>query len=71
MVAAQIVISVDEKGQLSVTGPITNKGLCYSLIECAKDVIRTESEKAASQIAGVPAIPDISRDRTLSFERRS
>jgi hypothetical protein len=36
----QILIEMDDKGNITVRGPIENKILCYGLLESAKDAIR-------------------------------
>jgi hypothetical protein len=30
----------EETGSVNVNGPINNKGLCYLMIECARDAIK-------------------------------
>jgi hypothetical protein len=32
-------------GQVQVGGPIDNKGLCYMMLECAKDAIRDHNQR--------------------------
>jgi hypothetical protein len=36
----QLIINIDEKGQINVTGPIENKLLCYGILECARQAIQ-------------------------------
>jgi hypothetical protein len=41
-VGVQLVITLQPGGQMSVTGPIGNKMLCYGMLECARDVIAAQ-----------------------------
>lgn len=43
---AQLIITVTEQGEVSVTGPIANRMLCYSMLEMARDVVRDLAPKA-------------------------
>ena len=42
-------------GQVNANGPINNKGLCYMMLECAKDAVRDFVEKQSQEPAIVPA----------------
>jgi hypothetical protein len=37
--AAELVIKMDRQGNVSVSGPIENRMLCYSMMEMARDAI--------------------------------
>lgn len=50
----ELRISLNETGQVTVTGPIDNKGLCYSMLECARDAIKEFADARAKQTI-VPA----------------
>ena len=39
-VKAQIVISLLDTGEVGVQAPLTDKVLCYGLLEAAKDAVR-------------------------------
>lgn len=34
-----LVIHIDDRGQVSLTGPIDNKLVCYGLLEVAKEIV--------------------------------
>lgn len=36
----QLVVTVDDKGALSVSGPLENKVICLGMLELAKDAVR-------------------------------
>ena len=43
----ELHITWDETtGQVNVNGPVHNKGLCYMMLECAKDAIRDCCDQA-------------------------
>jgi len=46
----QLVITLDEKGQLNVTGPIQQTVICFGILERAKDVIRKAADQAQPAI---------------------
>lgn len=52
-----LVIEMESTGETRVTGPINNKGLCYSMLELARDVIRDHVEKQAKTSGLVTAQP--------------
>lgn len=37
---AQLTITLTATGQIQVSGPIADKGVCYMLLELARDAIR-------------------------------
>lgn len=45
----------EENGQVSVSGPIGDKMLCYGLIECARDAIREYKPGKIEVPKNVPA----------------
>jgi hypothetical protein len=43
----ELHITYDEAtGNVNVNGPVHNKGLCYLMLECAKDAIRDHCDQA-------------------------
>jgi hypothetical protein len=50
---AQLIITLDHAGNIGVTGPITDKVLCYGMLGVAHDAIRDYNEEKARRI--VPA----------------
>jgi hypothetical protein len=46
----QLVITINDKGEVSVSGPLENKLICYGLLEMAKDIIAAYTEQAQKQI---------------------
>jgi hypothetical protein len=60
----QLLIERNEAGQISVSGPITDKMLCYGLLECAHDAIKDFTDKAQQKIVA-PTNGDV-----LSISRR-
>lgn len=66
----QLLIEINAQGKVEVTGPVHDKFTCYALLEAARDVIKDYGDAAAKshiQIAPAGAVPDITKDRTLSF----
>ena len=54
----EILITLHDTGQLTITGPIQNKALAYGLLELAKDAIRNaETPKAPDIIVPVRLMP--------------
>jgi hypothetical protein len=54
MASVELRITINETGQVTVAGPIDNKGLCYSMLECARDAIKEFADARAKQTI-VPA----------------
>lgn len=57
----QIVITMTPDSQVSVTGPLDNKVLCYGLLEVAKGVISAyrpaaEKPRLVEPVAAIPSI---------------
>lgn len=52
----QLLISMLPNGQVQVAGPITNRGLCYSMLELAKEAIyefKVKNEKPVIEKGGI------------------
>ena len=47
-------IELDEQGQISISGPIHDKILCYGLLESAKDAVREHVAKEAKKTILAP-----------------
>lgn len=45
MILAQIHITMDDKGNISVNAPFAQTMLCYGLLEVAKDEVRKKHEE--------------------------
>lgn len=70
MTPVQLLIERDERGKVSISGPINDKALCYGLLECARDAIKDFIDKQAQQqitLAKPGDVQDASRDRSVSF----
>lgn len=52
-IMATIQITVDEKAQVSVTGPMDNRLLFYGLLEVAKDICTEHHRKSERRV--IPA----------------
>lgn len=51
-----LTITYDEAtGNVNVNGPINNKGICYLMLECARDAVKDHVESLQRQPAIVPA----------------
>lgn len=47
----ELHITFDEQtGNVNVNGPIGNKGLCYLMLECARDAVKDHVDKVQQQI---------------------
>jgi hypothetical protein len=46
----QLVITLDEAGQVSVQGPIEQKIVCYGLLEVARDAIAEHHARLAQRL---------------------
>ncbi len=50
----ELHITWDEtSGSVNVNGPVHNKGLCYMMLECAKDAIRDHCDSAQQPTNGL------------------
>ncbi len=45
-IVAELVIKMDATGNVSLSGPIENRMICYGLLETARDMIHELSMKA-------------------------
>lgn len=58
--AVQLIIDMDDVGNVSVTGPLEARGTCYLMLEVAKDIIREKSQLAVEMHDGnAPPAPRI------------
>lgn len=55
MPTVQMIISMDETGQVEVNGPIENKVVALGLLEVAKDAIIKFHDKSSDERRIVPA----------------
>ena len=53
-IVAELKISMDDAGNISVNGPIDNQLLSYGLLEVAKDVIKQHAAENARKIQPAP-----------------
>jgi hypothetical protein len=61
----QMVITFNEEtGDINVNGPVNNKGLCYLMLECARDAVKDSVDKAQQRI-----VPVASNDVLPAFIR--
>jgi len=52
-IIAEMHIQLDDKGALSVNGPLAQTLLCYGLLEMAKDTVRRHNEEKRVAPAGM------------------
>jgi len=57
-VVAQLTITLDDKGALSVSGPIDQLMLCFGLLELAKDSIRQAAAEKQHRVQA-PNLADL------------
>ena len=61
----ELHITWDETtGQVNVNGPVHNKGLCYMMLECAKDAIRDCCDSAQQAQKPSNGLEPLIRKRT-------
>ena len=53
----KMIIELLPGGKLNITGPLSDKVLCYGLLELAKEVIRENKTVSPQQIIPVAAMP--------------
>jgi hypothetical protein len=58
MTTVQLTITVDDKGQVAVNGPIDQTMFCYGLLEVAKECIRKHGEEKARRVQP-PGLADV------------
>lgn len=49
----KLTITLTEDGQVNVEGPIAEKGLCYMMLEIARDSIKDFNDKRERNPAGL------------------
>lgn len=55
-----LTITQTPDGMVSVNGPLSNRAMCYAMLELARDVIKDHGDKAAkSPIVPAHAMPNI------------
>lgn len=54
MPEVKLVISMGADGQVNVEGPLSNRVLCYGLLEAAKDAIRNFETQKSGLVRPVP-----------------
>jgi hypothetical protein len=54
---ATIVITMTNKGQINMNGPIDDKMLCYGLLEIAKEVVKTHNDNKAKIVRPAFQLP--------------
>jgi len=56
----QLIVTLNTvNGQVSVSGPIQNKILCYGLLEAAKDAVRDYVAKNQNRITLATPVPPV------------
>lgn len=53
----QLIITLEESGQVGINGPINDKVLCYGLLDCAKDAIKEYNDRLAKERSGIAIVP--------------
>lgn len=68
----QLIITYDETtGNVNVNGPIGNKGMCYLMLECARDAVKDHVDKAQQAApAIISADPFLAGNGRGGFDRR-
>jgi hypothetical protein len=56
-IIATLTFELQDDGNVRVGGPISDKILCYGIIERGKDAIRSFNPAAASGIVGASMVP--------------
>lgn len=59
MTIAQLIITLDDTGTVSVNGPIDQVLMCYGLLDMAKDSIRNHVEQKAKKMVQAPGLGDV------------
>lgn len=52
----QIILTLEDNGQLNLQGPIENSILCYGMLEVAKDILRDFQTKKRDSRIEVPQL---------------
>ncbi len=53
----KLVITIDRNGVARVEGPLTNRLLCYGMLEEAREIIRTYDATKTPRVLPVTAVP--------------
>jgi len=68
-ILATLTITMDDAGNVSATGPIDNKMLCYGLLEITKEIVRKHIEDMQRRIQ--PAMPgDLAKLAELTGDKK-
>jgi hypothetical protein len=64
----EMTIRYDEAtGNVNVNGPINNKGVCYLMLECARDAVKDHvaelQKQPVAEIVRPNGLPDFARTR--------
>jgi len=70
----QLLIEMDERGDVTVKGPLEQKPICYGMLEIARDIIKDLHDKATAQNGAIQIVKptdahDRSRDGHISFDQ--
>lgn len=65
----------DQTGNVNVNGPVENKGMCYLMLECARDAVKDHGDAiqraAVAARAAIPPTPTVvPNDGLGTFVRR-
>lgn len=52
---AQLIITLEQTGKISISGPINDKILAYGLLEAARDAIKEFGDQQSKMIQTAPA----------------
>jgi hypothetical protein len=56
--ATELKITLLDTGEVQVSGPIDNMIMCYGLLECAKDVLKSHRDQKAKLVRPVTLLPN-------------
>jgi hypothetical protein len=60
----ELHITYDETtGNVNVSGPVHNKGLCYLMLECARDAVKDHVDSARNVVAPANGLTSFIRGR--------
>lgn len=60
----ELRITYDEQtGNVNVNGPIGNKGVCYLMLECARDAVKDHVDTVQRAAAPTDGLPSFIRGR--------
>lgn len=58
-IVAQLTIAIDDKGSVSVTGPLDQLMFCYGMLEMAKDTLRNHQEEVRRRHVQPATVSDL------------